>query len=257
MKMRYLGLFALAPLAAQCQPACTPTPPPPVETTTTITTSTTSTTTTTTAAPVAPYTFTLSCNPLQGTFTAGPREIVVQGGFGFGPTPQTVIPAGESETLPWQAIGGTTAYIPTEEASFGVLDTATSEVLGEETFVLAEECPDGWTSPVDDGPAVFEVRNDINADCTVVSWTNTGNRDLLVEYLAEDGFTVTDVDLLEPGETLAFTFDENGDVPANFQVRVTEDGTWLGGFAIREGELTGVGPTNRIMYGSVYEACLA
>lgn len=61
MRFRYLGLFALAPLAAQCQPACAPTPPPPpvVETTTTAAptttqvTTTTAATTTTTAPPVA------------------------------------------------------------------------------------------------------------------------------------------------------------------------------------------------------------
>ena len=61
MKLRYLGLFALAPVLSQCQPACAPVPTPaPAVTTTTapsaVTTTTappiaTTTTTTTTAAP--------------------------------------------------------------------------------------------------------------------------------------------------------------------------------------------------------------
>ena len=54
MKMRYLGLFALAPLAAQCQPACTPTPPAPVATTTTVEATTTTTAATTTAPNLNP-----------------------------------------------------------------------------------------------------------------------------------------------------------------------------------------------------------
>lgn len=55
MKMRYLGLFALAPLLNQCQPACAPVPPAPVETTTTVaeTTTTLPIVTTTTTDPEA------------------------------------------------------------------------------------------------------------------------------------------------------------------------------------------------------------
>lgn len=161
MKMRYLGLFALAPLLNQCQPACAPTPAP-VETTTTVAEVTTSTAaaevttttaaptttqaTTTTTAPQADYTLDLSCTPLQGTFTAGARDIVVQGGFGGGGTPQTLIPAGTSQTLPWISFMGE-VYNPVPEITFGVVDVASGATIDEQMLVLADECPGGWTSP--------------------------------------------------------------------------------------------------------------
>jgi hypothetical protein len=152
MRRRTLALYAAAPLVlsqcTQCQPACVPIEEP---VTTMAAPSTTATTTTivastTTATPTAPYTLDLSCTPLQGTFTAGSRDIVVQGGFGGGGTPQTVVPAGTSVTLPWLSSPGAD-YSPIPEVTFGVVDAATAGQIDEQQLVLDDECPGGWTDP--------------------------------------------------------------------------------------------------------------
>lgn len=84
MKMRYLGLFALAPVLSQCQPACAPTPgptpdttvPAPVTTQPEVTTTTAAPTTTTQAPsePWAPVTdpdlVGVSCSVVNGRKTA-------------------------------------------------------------------------------------------------------------------------------------------------------------------------------------------
>ncbi|HEU4841025.1 MAG TPA: hypothetical protein VFT09_06260, partial [Ilumatobacteraceae bacterium] len=128
------------------EPACVPLEaPPPVETTLAPSTPTTAATSTTAAA-AAPYTFSLTCAPLQGTFTAGPRDIVIQGGFGGGGTPQTVVPAGTTVTLSWLSSPGE-VYRPIPEVTFGVVDAATAGTLDEQHLVLDDECPGGRTDP--------------------------------------------------------------------------------------------------------------
>ncbi len=168
-KKRYLAMFALAPALSQCQPACAPTPGP-VETTTTVAETTTTAATTTTTVAAAPYTFSLSCTPLAGTFRAGSRDIVIQGGFGAGGTPQTVVPAGTSVTLPWLSSLGE-VYSPIPEVTFDIVDPVTFAQIDERHLVLAEECPAGWTSPVDSSAA--PLVSFVGFDCDNLQQPNT------------------------------------------------------------------------------------
>ena len=59
---------------------------------------------------------------------------------------------------------------------------------------------------------MFEVRIDINEDCTEVSWTNIGNGDVMVEMLDVNDEVIS-TDVLEPGETIVFAFDASGSSP--------------------------------------------
>jgi hypothetical protein len=136
LKARYLALFALAPALSQCQPACTPQSPAPASTTQAPTT---------TLVPV-PYTYSVTCSPLSARFTAGPRDIVVVGGFGDGPTPQNVIAAGTSKTLPWQSFAGET-YVPVDPNGFTIIDAASFATIDEVTLSLGQACPNGWSAP--------------------------------------------------------------------------------------------------------------
>jgi hypothetical protein len=157
MRRRTMALYAAAPLilsqCTQCEPACVPVDEQPavtttIEATTTVAPTTIAATTTTEAPGALPYAADITCRPLWATFAnTGTRAIVLIGGFGSGPTPQTVIEPGASvDNLSWLSFSGPN-YLPIPELDFEVRDADTGELINTEHVVLDDECPTGWSTP--------------------------------------------------------------------------------------------------------------